>query len=85
MVTDGYKKVILFFFYKTEIICFTEIVHLSDFNGEAEIISKIIIKNNINPYNLFFVLDNGYVTYKAEYLISLFDFKSREDLIQWKQ
>jgi Mg2+/Co2+ transporter CorC len=77
----GTKEINCFFITDKETLCFSKIVDTSVINCEAEAINQIIRENNLNPYHLSFVLDNGNVTYKAEYLLSLEDFQTREHLL----
>lgn len=82
---NGTKEINCFFIIDNETLCFSKTVNTSSPNCEAEAIQQIIMEHNLNPYNLSFVLDNGNITYRAEYLLSLEDFQTREHLLQWKR
>lgn len=84
MASGRLKKLICVFIYPDKTLSFTIEVDEEKPNCEAEAIQNLIIKENLNPYNLSFVIDNDKQTYRAEYLHSKEDFQTREHLIKWK-
>ncbi len=81
MVARCPKKLICFFIFPDRTLSYTLEVDASNPNCEAEAIQELVIRENLNPYNLSFVMDDNKLTYQAEYLHSKFDFQSRKHLI----
>jgi hypothetical protein len=59
------------------------IIHAVDLSlgTQAQAIQTICEKFGYNPFNLLFVIDGLSITYKAEYLHTLYSFQAEEELL----